>query len=69
MQLQNGDYDNRNEWDFEYLGSPNNSLGMTLQTNYFTDGTGNHEQLQSFGFDPAESFHNYKMYWGPDQTA
>ena len=68
VQLQNGGYDDRNEFDFEYLGSPNNSLGMTLQTNYFLDGHGENEQLTSFGFDPAAAFHNYKIYWGPDKT-
>ena len=68
MQLQNGGYDDRNEFDFEYLGSPNNSLGMTLQTNYFLNGQGEHEQLAPFGFDPAAAFHNYKMYWGPEKT-
>ncbi|CAI5461768.1 unnamed protein product [Closterium sp. Yama58-4] len=66
--LQSGSYEQRNEWDFEFLGSPNNSLGMTLQTNAFIGGVGGQEELSAFGFDPAADFHTYSIQWGPDQT-
>ncbi|CAI5460128.1 unnamed protein product [Closterium sp. Yama58-4] len=66
--LQSGSYEQRNEWDFEFLGSPNNSLGMTLQTNAFMAGVGGQEELSAFGFDPAADFHAYSIQWGPDQT-
>ncbi|CAI5976324.1 unnamed protein product [Closterium sp. NIES-64] len=66
--LQSGSYEQRNEWDFEFLGSPNTSVGMTLQTNAFMGGTGGQEELSAFGFDPAADFHTYSIQWGPDQT-
>ncbi|GJP54097.1 hypothetical protein CLOM_g13209 [Closterium sp. NIES-68] len=66
--LQSGDYAQRNELDFEFLGSPNSSAGMTLQTNVFMAGVGEQEHLSAFGFDPAAAFHTYTIQWGPDQT-
>ncbi|CAI5972298.1 unnamed protein product [Closterium sp. NIES-65] len=66
--LQSGDYDHRNEWDFEFLGSPNNSRGMTLQTNVFMNGQGDQEVLTAFAFDPAAAFHTYTIQWGPQRT-
>ncbi|CAI5494538.1 unnamed protein product [Closterium sp. Naga37s-1] len=68
VQLQSGDYEHRNEWDFEFLGSPNNSRGMTLQTNVFMNGQGDEEVLTAFAFDPAAAFHTYTIQWGPQRT-
>ncbi|CAI5503554.1 unnamed protein product [Closterium sp. Naga37s-1] len=68
VQLQSGDYEHRDEWDFEFLGSPNNSRGMTLQTNVFMNGQGDEEVLTAFAFDPAAAFHTYTIQWGPQRT-
>lgn len=66
--LQSGTHDRRMEWDYEFLGSPNTSTGMTMQTNYFMDGTGEQEDLTAFGFDPAAAFHSYAIQWGTQKT-
>lgn len=67
-QLINGDYNSRDEFDFEHLGSASDGNGMNLQTNYFEKGTGGHEVLGSYGFDPTASYHTYTIEWTSSQT-
>ncbi len=38
-----------------------------LQTNYFTDGVGEHEAYIALGFDASADFHTYSIEWMPDE--
>ncbi|KAJ8748841.1 hypothetical protein K2173_013272 [Erythroxylum novogranatense] len=51
----------QDEIDFEFLGKDKN----LVQTNYFTTGTGNREQLHDLGFDYSDGFHEYVIKWYP----
>ncbi|XP_030457405.2 uncharacterized protein LOC115678205 [Syzygium oleosum] len=49
----------QDEIDFEFLGKD-----MTIvQTNYFTAGTGNREEIHDLGFDCSDGFHEYAIKW------
>jgi beta-glucanase (GH16 family) len=37
-----------------------------MQTNYFTDGVGDHEYQIDLGFDSSADFHTYSIEWMPD---
>lgn len=37
----------------------------TLQTNYYTNGVGGHEDYISLGFDSSTAFHTYSIEWMP----
>ncbi|KAH7522719.1 hypothetical protein FEM48_Zijuj07G0168300 [Ziziphus jujuba var. spinosa] len=52
----------QDEIDFEFLGRDRN----LVQTNYYTTGTGNREQIHDLGFDCSDGFHRYVIKWGPD---
>eukprot|EP01018_Ginkgo_biloba_P017982 Gb_10814 [translate_table: standard] len=53
----------QDEIDFEFLGK---DKGI-VQTNYYTEGTGNREQIHQLGFDCSEDFHEYAIKWSPMQ--
>ncbi|KAI3925737.1 hypothetical protein MKX01_003296 [Papaver californicum] len=52
----------QDEIDFEFLG---NNKGV-VQTNHYTDGTGNKEQIHELGFDCSDGFHDYEIKWSKD---
>lgn len=52
----------QDEIDFEFLGKDK----TIVQTNYYTTGTGNREEIHDLGFDCSEGFHEYVIKWGPD---
>ena len=52
------------EVDFEFLGKDPGSV----QINYFTNGTGGHEQWPKLGFDASAGFNDYAFVWAPDGT-
>ncbi|MFJ8959799.1 glycoside hydrolase family 16 protein [Lentzea sp. NPDC102401] len=47
------------EIDIEILGKN----PTQMQTNYFTNGTGNHETIINLGFDSSAGFHDYAIEW------
>lgn len=49
---------------FEFLGKD----CRQVQTNYFNQGRGNHEQMVSLGFDACQDFHNYGFEWAKDHV-
>lgn len=51
----------QDEIDFEFLGKDKG----TVQTNYYTMGTGNREQIHQLGFDCSQDFHEYTIKWSP----
>ncbi|KAH9328577.1 hypothetical protein KI387_000685, partial [Taxus chinensis] len=51
----------QDEIDFEFLGK---DKGI-VQTNFYTDGTGNRETIHQLGFDCSEDFHEFTIRWGP----
>ncbi|XP_038682130.1 probable xyloglucan endotransglucosylase/hydrolase protein 32 [Tripterygium wilfordii] len=52
----------QDEIDFEFLGKDK----TIVQTNYYTTGTGNREQLHDLGFDCSDGFHEYTIKWRPN---
>ncbi|MCL7028701.1 hypothetical protein MKW94_023367 [Papaver nudicaule] len=52
----------QDEIDFEFLG--NNK--RVVQTNHYTEGTGNKEQIHELGFDRIDGFHDYEIKWSKD---
>lgn len=52
----------QDEIDIEFIGKD----PTVLQTNYFTDGVGQHGSDIQLGFDATESFHDYAFEWRPD---
>ncbi|GMI98360.1 XYLOGLUCAN ENDOTRANSGLUCOSYLASE/HYDROLASE 20, xyloglucan endotransglucosylase/hydrolase 20 [Hibiscus trionum] len=52
----------QDEIDFEFLGKDK----TIVQTNYYTTGTGNREQIHDLGFDCSDGFHEYTIKWSPD---
>lgn len=50
-------YPKQDEIDFEWLG--HNKMGV--QTNYYVDGEGGHEEFLNLGFDCSEAFHKYTI--------
>ncbi|MDI6731695.1 MAG: family 16 glycosylhydrolase, partial [Candidatus Margulisbacteria bacterium] len=50
------------EIDFEVLGK---DCSM-VQTNYYVEGRGHHEQMIPLGFDACQEFHNYGFAWQTD---
>lgn len=49
----------QDEIDFEFLGKDK----TIVQTNYYTTGTGNREQIHDLGFDCSDGFHEYVIKW------
>lgn len=56
------DHNPHDEIDFEFLGKDTTKV----QLNYFTSGVGGNEKLIDLGFDAAEDYHFYSIYW--DET-
>lgn len=50
------------EIDFEILGKDCNAI----QTNYYVEGRGGHEQMINLDFNACESFNNYGIKWSAD---
>eukprot|EP00850_Spirogloea_muscicola_P024710 SM001356S00206 [mRNA] locus=s1356:927:2030:- [translate_table: standard] len=69
MASGNGYYDKRHdEIDWELLGNlttQSGPSGVTIQTNYFANGLGHHEQRRDCNFDPA-AFNTYTIDWHHD---
>ncbi|KAF7153766.1 hypothetical protein RHSIM_Rhsim01G0154500 [Rhododendron simsii] len=51
----------QDEIDFEFLGKDK----TIVQTNYYTTGTGNREEIHDLGFDCSDGFHEYVIKWYP----
>ncbi|KAJ3682101.1 hypothetical protein LUZ60_014674 [Juncus effusus] len=51
----------QDEIDFEFLGKDK----FSVQTNFYTVGAGNREQMHELGFDYSSDFHEYLIKWGP----
>lgn len=51
----------QDEIDFEFLGKDKGSV----QTNYYTTGTGNREDIHQLGFQSSSEFHDYTIRWLP----
>ncbi|KAF5181861.1 Xyloglucan endotransglucosylase/hydrolase [Thalictrum thalictroides] len=49
----------QDEIDFEFLGKDK----TIVQTNYYTNGTGNREMIHDLGFDCSGGFHEYEIKW------
>eukprot|EP00270_Netrium_digitus_P008103 TRINITY_DN2400_c0_g1_i2.p1 TRINITY_DN2400_c0_g1~~TRINITY_DN2400_c0_g1_i2.p1 ORF type:complete len:549 (-),score=32.91 TRINITY_DN2400_c0_g1_i2:201-1691(-) len=64
MSSREGDK-NQDEIDFEFLG--NNPFGV--QTNFYVNGTGLHEQIHDLGFDCSLSMHTYSVIWNSQQIS
>ena len=54
--------DPHDEIDFEFLGRDTTKV----QTNYFVNGEGGHEELTELGFDAGYGFHTYAFEWRPN---
>ncbi|CAN1157554.1 Probable xyloglucan endotransglucosylase/hydrolase protein 27 [Linum perenne] len=52
----------QDEIDFEFIGKDK----TVVQTNYYTTGTGNREQVHDLGFDCSDGFHEYTIKWYPE---
>lgn len=52
----------QDEIDFEFLGKDK----TIVQTNYYTTGTGNKEEIHDLGFDCSDGFHEYVIKWFPN---
>ncbi|KAF6133964.1 hypothetical protein GIB67_040728 [Kingdonia uniflora] len=52
----------QDEIDFEFLGKDK----MIVQTNVYTCGNGNREEIHQLGFDCSDGFHEYEIKWGND---
>lgn len=52
----------QDEIDFEFLGKDK----TIVQTNIYTTGTGNREEIHDLGFDNSDGFHEYCIVWGPN---
>ncbi|KAI4372374.1 hypothetical protein MLD38_010615 [Melastoma candidum] len=52
----------QDEIDFEFLGKDKS----IIQTNYYTAGTGNREEIHDLGFDCSDGFHEYVIKWQRD---
>ncbi|XP_028759127.1 xyloglucan endotransglucosylase/hydrolase protein 9-like [Neltuma alba] len=52
----------QDEIDFEFLGKDK----KIVQTNFYTRGTGNREQIHDLGFDCSDGFHEYVIKWSRD---
>ncbi|KAJ7975346.1 Xyloglucan endotransglucosylase/hydrolase [Quillaja saponaria] len=50
------------ELDFEFLGNTSGEPYL-VQTNVYTNGTGNREQRHTLWFDPTADFHTYSLFW------
>lgn len=53
----------QDEIDFEFLGR---DKGI-VQTNVYTQGTGNREEVHQLGFDSSAEFHEYALHWSPTE--
>lgn len=51
------------EIDIEITGK----IPTQLQTNYYTNGVGEHEAYINLGFDASAAFHTYSIEWLPDE--
>ncbi|KAF3321306.1 putative xyloglucan endotransglucosylase/hydrolase protein 31 [Carex littledalei] len=51
----------QDEIDFEFLGKDK----LSVQTNVYTVGCGNREQIHPLGFDYSDDFHEYLIKWSP----
>eukprot|EP00897_Mesotaenium_endlicherianum_P007829 jgi/Mesen1/7074/ME000369S06397 len=54
--------DLHDELDFEFLGNTS-SEGVSVQTNWYAGGVGDHEERADLWFDPADDFHEYSIKW------
>ncbi|CAI0380594.1 unnamed protein product [Linum tenue] len=54
----------QDEIDFEFVGKDK----TVVQTNYYTAGSGNREQIHDLGFDCSDWFHEYIMKWSQQQS-
>lgn len=53
----------QDEIDFEFLGK---DKGI-IQTNVYTQGAGNREEIHQLGFDSSEAFHEYAIHWSSNE--
>lgn len=53
----------QDEIDFEFLGKDK----TIIQTNVYTEGVGNREEIHQLGFDSSETFHEYAIHWTPTE--
>jgi len=55
------------EFDFEFLGNASGEPYI-VQTNIYSNGTGNREQRIYLWFDPTADFHTYSFLWNHNQV-
>jgi len=55
------------EFDFEFLGNASGEPYI-VQTNIYSNGTGNREQRIYLWFDPTADFHSYSFLWNHNQV-
>jgi beta-glucanase (GH16 family) len=54
----------KDEIDIEFIVDPNDgNPNPTMQCNYFTNGTGNHEYKVDLTFDATQDYHTYAFKW------